>query len=233
MPRVHTVKKARKPAGSCGKCGKTIAKGESYYNWKFRYGGKRVRHTGCGYPRQSELTSSDKLSRCYAAGENIEAAVSDFREDKDLGTLQGVMEESANELREVAEEYRESAQNVEDGMNGNRMPICDELEEKADNLEGKADEIENASGELEEFDPDNADIEAPEVTTETDLAEVQEIAEDKGDLSDATGKDRDRELAELREKYAAEYREALDSAKDDWAEEQASRAEDVTDTSPE
>lgn len=44
---VHTVKKCRKSPGDCGRCGRTIKKGEPYIHWKFRYGGKRVRCLEC------------------------------------------------------------------------------------------------------------------------------------------------------------------------------------------
>ena len=64
MPRVHHVKRARKAVKSAG-----IKVGDSYYWWKFRYGGK---HTSKTPPRQSQLTNSDKLSRAYAASESLE-----------------------------------------------------------------------------------------------------------------------------------------------------------------
>jgi hypothetical protein len=41
---------------------------------------------------------------------------------------------------------------MESGMNGNRMPMCDELEEKADTLEGVADEMESVEANLAESD---------------------------------------------------------------------------------
>lgn len=181
MPRVKTVAKARKSPGECPKCGKKIKKGTSYRWWKFRFGGKRIRCTECPGPRQSELTNSDKLSRCYAAGESIQDAIDDFQKDEDVENLRATMESAAEEIREVAQEYRDSAQNVEDGMNGNRMPICDELEEKADNLEGKADEIEQAAADLEEFNEEEAEEEAKEEAKEggKDGPTAEEILKDK------------------------------------------------------
>jgi hypothetical protein len=61
MPRVNFVKKARKAIPSSG-----IKVGDSYYWWKFRYGGKFVSKER---PRQSQLTQS-KLSGVYAAEES-------------------------------------------------------------------------------------------------------------------------------------------------------------------
>lgn len=216
MPRVKTVNKARKSPGSCSKCGKKLEAGQSYRWWKFRYGGKRFRCTNAACsPRQSDLTTSDKLSRCYAAGESIEDAISEFQKNFDLEDLRGAMEGAAGELREVAEEYRESASNVESGMNGNRMPICDELEEKADNLDSKADEIESAASELEDFDEDRAKEEA-----EADLEAEQGVVE--GEAAEQSDDDRETEIKKL-----------IDEKKEEWVEEQAAKAEEFTDLSPE
>lgn len=204
MPRVIAVDKARKSPGTCGKCGKEIDKGTSYIWWKFRYGGKRIRCKNCPRPRQSELTNSDKLSRCYAAGEGIEDAIDSFRKNYDVEDLRQAMEDAAAEIMEVAEEYRDSASNVESGMNGNRMPICDELEEKADNLEGKASDLESAASELEEFDED----------------QVKEDAE--SELEDVKADEREEKLKEI-----------VQEKKDEWADEQIEKAEEFTDISPE
>lgn len=199
MPRVNTVKKARKSPGACGKCQKKIAKGAGYRWWKFRYGGKHRRCLACPPPRASELTSSDKLSRVYGAGESIEDAIGAFRKDHEIEALKTACEEAASELREVAEEYRESAQNIEDGLNV-RTQQCDELEEKADNIESKADEIEQAAGDLEEFDEDAAEEEA------------------EGELDEFEEGEREEKLKKL-----------IEEKKDEWTDEQASKVEEFTD----
>ncbi len=151
MPAVHYVKHARKAHGECGKCGVKIRKRDPYKWWKFRYGGRRVRcaNPKCA-PRGSDLTNSDKLSRCYSAGESIEDAIEDFKKDFALDDLKSVMEDAANEIREVAEEYRESSQNMEDGL-GHETEQSQELSEKGDNLDGRADEIEQAANDLMDF----------------------------------------------------------------------------------
>src|SRR4029077_7595774 len=201
------VKKARKSPGTCGKCGKKIPKDSPYLHWKFRYGGKRIRCTTRPRPRQSELTNSDKLSRCYGAGEAIAAAIDQFRKDGELEDLRSALESAAEEIREVAEEYRDSASNVESGMNGNRMPICDELEEKADNLDGKADEIEQAAGGLDEFDEDLAKEEAE---TEAGEALAEEGGEDAKDDS----------------AFDAKVQEILKEKKEEWIEDQVSQVDE-------
>ena len=65
MPRVKHVQSARKAIPSAG-----IEVGDSYYWWKFRYGGKRVSKT---YPKRSQLTQS-LWSSVYAAQEELEEA---------------------------------------------------------------------------------------------------------------------------------------------------------------
>lgn len=215
MPRVNTVKKARKSPGACGKCSKPIKAGAPYIHWKFRYGGKRIRCSTCPRPRQSELTNSDKLSRVYAAGEAVGDAIDAFRKDLDEEGLRSALESAAEELREVAEEYRESSSNVESGMNGNRMPICDELDEKADNLDAKADELEDAAGAITEFDEDAAQEEA-------DLEAGEAIAEESEDKAKTDDSDFDAKVEEIMRKK-----------KDEWADEQVQDAENLTDLSPE
>lgn len=89
MPRVETVKKARKSPGNCGTCYKKIEAGESYFKWAFRFGGK---HQNCAihYPRPSQLTQS-KMSEAYSAIEDAEDLVSEWgtRERDTCTTCEG------------------------------------------------------------------------------------------------------------------------------------------------
>ena len=90
MARVKTVQKCRKDQAPCGKCGKPIPKGSPYRHFApgFR-ARKRVRcmALACS-PRPSELTGSDKISRCYAAQENVEDAITGW----DRETLSDLVE---------------------------------------------------------------------------------------------------------------------------------------------
>lgn len=242
MARVNTVEKAQKSQGNCGKCQKEIAKGDSYRWWKPRYGSKQVRCMlrSCA-PRQSDLTSSDKLSRAYAAGESVEDAIEAFRADHDFESLKSAVSDAAEQLREVAEEYREASSNVESGMNGNRMPICDEMEEKADSLESQADDMESAVDEFEERE---------EVDDLTDEQVVDLIEEENGDEGGFDGYAEERvrdqtagfgdlpegertELVEnmkkeLVEEKRAQLKEDEQQAVEDWVEEVASAVEQYT-----
>jgi hypothetical protein len=148
MPRVTHVKKARKdhPAGG-------IKKGESYYWWAFRYGGKRYSKV---YPKQSQLTNSDKLSRIYAAQESIQDAMCD-----DAELMREVVEAAAEEIREVGEEYQESCDNIRDQFTDS--PTADECEEKAEACSSLADELEGIDFDsLPEKPSDDDEPEEPE-----------------------------------------------------------------------
>lgn len=134
MPMVHYVKKARKANKAAG-----IKKGDSYYWWKFRYGGKQVSKT---HPKQSQLTQSEYLSSMYSIQEGVESI---------SGSIQDAIDElrSAKEnVEEVMQNCEEKADNLENALETlrERIDYCasllDGLEEAADNLEPYADEEE-------------------------------------------------------------------------------------------
>jgi hypothetical protein len=141
---VNTVKKARKDYPGTG-----IEKGDTYYWWKFRYGGK-VRSKK--FPRASQLTQSDKLSRLYGAQEEVEDALG----SGDLETIKCACEYAASEIRHVAEEYQESADNIRDSFTDS--PTADECEEKSEAAGSVADELESLDFEIGD-EPDEDDKE--------------------------------------------------------------------------
>lgn len=146
MPRVHYVKKARKDNSA-------VKAGEPYFWWKFRHGGKHCSKT---QPRPSQLTQSDKLSRAYAASERLDDLCEDaINMDKD--SIVNDINEVAEEVRTISDEYNESADNMECVFTGGN-PTIDECREKADGLEGWADEIEQAASEVESLEDDEDDF---------------------------------------------------------------------------
>lgn len=220
--RVTTVDSARKSPGKCSKCAKEIPVGGKYKWWKFRFGGKVVRCGDCPFPRPSELTHS-KMSGVFSAQESAQDAISAFRDGSPdtADDLKSALEDAASSIREVAEEYRESSSNIESGMN-NRMPMCDELEEKADTLESSADELESAASDFEDFNADDVEgIDDEDLATELELP----------------GHEDDHDDAETRLEFFAKHRDALDKAKaekveearQEWADEQADKAQDAVD----
>jgi hypothetical protein len=167
VARSHFIKNSRKSPGDCGHCGTVIRKGQGYYWWKFRYGGKHIRCANHP-PRQSDLTASDKLSRAYAASETVEELVTALRDAvtpvtaaltsndpnpgpvpgvetlfQAVGDMQGGLEEAASEAEEVASEYNESADNIEQTFSSS--PTADECRERAESLESWAGTLQSVS----------------------------------------------------------------------------------------
>lgn len=151
MARVMYVKKARKAIPSAG-----IKRGEGYYWWKFRFGGKRVSKTP---PRRSQLTQSSKKAALFDAEDSLSEAISNVQAGKwGLSDLKDAIETAAESVREVAEEYRESASNMEGAFTGGSSKI-DELNERADEVESTADELDQVAQGMEDEDEEaiNAD----------------------------------------------------------------------------
>lgn len=155
MPRINYVKKSRKDHGNCRKCGDPILKGSAYRWIQFMYSGKHVRcaKVSCGF-RQSDLTSSDKLSRAYAASETIQDAVDDFVLNvhvKDIlekaQDVASAVEEAKAEIEEVAQEYNESADNIEYYFEGSET--AEDCRQKANDLEYWGYEFDNPLSDLQ------------------------------------------------------------------------------------
>ena len=212
MPRINVVKSTRKPQGPCGKCGVEINKGDPYRWIKFRYGGKRVRcmKPTCSF-RQSELVSSDKLSRLYAASETVEDALAlwtpNVSIDEMLETAQAVadaVEEAMSEIEEVAQEYNDSADNIEQYFSySETAEQCRESAESAeswrDEFDNPLNDLQNALSELEQYvsarkvqreaeaAQDNADIVVTTMDGLQDMVSGADTAEpfDSGEIENA------------------------------------------------
>ena len=168
MPKVHHVKKARKD-------NRVAKKGESYYGWKFAYSGKRYSLT---YPKASQLTQSDKLSRLSAAQETVEethGGIDDYSWDHAyVDNLLDVLREAASEVREVGDEYMESGEAIREHFA--ESPTADECDEKAYRCEDMAGAIEDAIDEIEELEHLKRVLKLKR--------EIQEIEADKQKLPD-------------------------------------------------
>lgn len=125
MPKVTHVKKARKDNSVC-------KVGESYYWWKFRFGGK---HFSLTYPRPSQLTQSDFLSQMYGFEEHLGDLSIDTVDD-----LQMEIESMVEEIRNLGEEQEEKLQNMPEGLQ--EGPIGELLQSRYDECETMADELE-------------------------------------------------------------------------------------------
>lgn len=128
MPRVHKVKKARKAYPEDG-----IAKGDSYYWWKFRYGGKRRSKT---YPRRSQLTQSAFLSAIYDIEEDLGNLAAEDGDD-----LLAQLEDLASRIRELGEEAQENRENMPQSLQDGEVGQM--LEERYEVCEAWADGLES------------------------------------------------------------------------------------------
>lgn len=127
MPRVHT-QKANKDYPDHG-----IKKGDTYYWWKFRYGGKRISLT---QPRSSQLTTSEFLSRLYSIQES----------QGDLDTEDNLAEwvrSTIVDLREMADEQDEKFNNLPDNF---------QMSDNGQKMEARANACNIAADSLEEID---------------------------------------------------------------------------------
>lgn len=130
MPRVHTIKSARKDYPSFG-----ISKGDTYYKWKFRYGGERKSKT---YPKRSQLTQSAFYQSLYDLQD-------DFAFDRDdldvsrtdiIDQLQDLLDQCQDSLDNMPEHLQDTS---ESGMM--LQERIDGLQEWIDNLEAVEVEI--------------------------------------------------------------------------------------------
>lgn len=107
---------------------------------------RRPRKVRCMKPEcrfhRSDMTTSDKLSRAYAAEETAETSIAGWGGlDASVDDLKEILTTLADEAREIAEEYNESAENIENAF-PNGSATAEECREKAEELEGWADELE-------------------------------------------------------------------------------------------
>lgn len=155
--KIYEVKRARRE-WRCSKCGKTISRGQPYRWWQHRDAPVTARCMECGYPRASELASSDKLASVLAAQESVEDAMADVinAADKDsfdsaLETLKSTVQEAAEQIREAGEGYSESADNME-AVFTSGSTVIDDIRQKADTCSTWADNLESAASELESIE---------------------------------------------------------------------------------
>jgi hypothetical protein len=154
MAHATFVKKARKNVPNTD-----IKAGDSYYWWKFRFGGKHYSKT---QPRRSQLTQSSFYSQLY----DIEDAIGDLKAGPDL---EGDVQDIAQQLRDLGQEASDARDNMPESLQDSDTGTM--LQERYDACEAAADELENLT-----FDPEDRDeTETEEEYWEEKLAEVQAV----------------------------------------------------------
>jgi vacuolar-type H+-ATPase subunit I/STV1 len=160
MPRVH-IQKALKDYPDIG-----VTKGETYYWWKRRRSPKQRSKT---YPRPSQLSSAR-----YAV---VEDAIGDARDAINSAEcaedMTSALTTVADSAREVAEEYRESASNMESAF-PNGCPTIDDCNEKADLLDSFAEECESVSLDDSELNETSEKLQALEQVEDSDAAALED-----------------------------------------------------------
>lgn len=155
MPRVHHVK-ANKNYPEAG-----IKKGEKYYWWKFRFGGKRMSKKP---PKASQLTQSEFLQNMYSAQEDVEAAVKEFREavennrDKALDNKEArdalvtALQDAQGNVEEWGQECEDKRSNMPDSLQD--APSGELLQTRYEQCQQIAQELDDAASEIDEMDDD-------------------------------------------------------------------------------
>lgn len=159
MPRVHFVEKARKDNPA-------VKKGESYYWWKFRYGGKRYSRTR---PRQSQLTQSAYFGTLYQIAE----FVSDSNPE-DWDDFETMKDDVVSQITDLRDETQSSLDNMPDSLQ--YSPTGELLQERIDALDSAESEIDGIyeyEFEDEDNEPEEADFETHEEFKEAKMEWLQ------------------------------------------------------------
>lgn len=138
MPRVHFVRSAQKDYPDYG-----IKKGDTYYHWTPFRQRKRMSLT---LPKPSQVESNGTRSSYLAIQESLEI---DIEQATSLEDLDGILSSAAEEIRSVAEELNEKAQNIEEGF-GHSTELSEQFAEQAGEVEQWADLLKDAV--LDDYD---------------------------------------------------------------------------------
>lgn len=137
MARAKFVKKARKDNPIC-------KKGESYYWWKFRFGGKKYSLTP---PSRSQLTQSAFLGQLYDLQDSHP-----FHHCKNMEDFESARETVIEDIQCMADESQESRDNMPEQLQD--APTGELLGERVEALEEWIAELEGVDididGELDE-----------------------------------------------------------------------------------
>ncbi|MCK4521374.1 MAG: hypothetical protein KAU20_02285 [Nanoarchaeota archaeon] len=160
MARATFVKSARKDYPD-----QKIKKGESYYWWKFRFGGK-IRSKKA--PRPSQLTQSAFRSTLCSLEEQIEDGL--FRVDN-TDDLQSNVESFKEEIQQLADETQESLDNMPDQL------------QEGDTGQMLQERIEGLESWISELDGIDLNVDEEEFKEEL-IEELREEHKDENELTD-------------------------------------------------
>lgn len=148
MATVHFVKSARKDNETQG-----IKKGDSYYWWKFRHGGKLISKTR---PKPSQLTQSEFWQAVLSLQEENDSAPAPDDIDSQVDSIK-------DRLSEIQSELEDKISNMEQSF-PNGCPSLDTLNERKDAIESAISDIESADLSFDEsMDDEERDDRAQEI----------------------------------------------------------------------
>lgn len=161
MARAHFVKKARKNNKDAG-----IKKGESYYWWKFRRGGKRFSKTP---PKPSQLTQSDFYSTLYSINEAFDALGSDYIE---VSSFEGDIENIKSDLESLKSDTEDKLSNMPESLQ--QGPTGELLQERIDAIDDLISEFDS----LDFSEPDEESQQDDETEDEAHARVVKAAVEE-------------------------------------------------------
>jgi hypothetical protein len=163
MARATFVKKARKDIPSAG-----IKAGESYYWWKFRYGGKHFSKTE---PRRSQLTQSSFYGSIYDLQDQIGAGSADE-------SVRDLRDDVVSTLSDLKDECESNYDNIPDSLKEGSSGEL--LQERIQALETAIDEFESLDlDEDPEDDFDENEVPRDEFDTDEQYEARVETAKDE------------------------------------------------------
>ena len=195
MPRVHFVKNARKDYPEVG-----IQRGDSYYWWKFRFGGK---HKSKIRPKPSQLTQSDFLSRIYELQERFEG----LSPTMSIEDIESEVDTIIDELRELADEQSDKQSNMPDSLQystvgellENRADSCNEMADELEAIDLSVDSIDDMYNETkEDLDCDDCEEKAKYKTDDGNYCE-EHFEEWKNSKEDDIKSEIEEKISELQE----------------------------------
>lgn len=137
MAKATFVNKARKNYKQHG-----IKKGESYWWWSFRFGGK---HYSLTPPKQSQLTQSAFFSELYSIEEDMDELTCTDKDEFD-----SAKQEILDRIESLKDETEGKRENMPESLQDGDTGIL--LQERVDGLESWYNEIEAVECEYEEDD---------------------------------------------------------------------------------
>lgn len=144
MPKIYTVRKARKPIPSAG-----VAVGDTYYYWFSRTTvGQRFishRHVSKTYPKPSQLTRSE----FYRALLQTEESLTPPDNLVDLDTFADELESAADEMDTLADEQEEKRSNMPDALQDSETGTL--LETRADSCRELAEALRTAASSVRDL----------------------------------------------------------------------------------